>query len=265
MKNNPWLAVILLLYVGYSPCLGDDGSARRYAEFAEVAEYDDTFQSFLLLERKEVQKELGMSTEQTARVTRICHASDQDVPGLLELMAQYRKRQSDSTISTSDQEKPRESFKSDVKNCIDAYQRKELSATLSANQRQRLSELVMQMRGPIVFLEETVSSRLQLSSQQKEEMKATVKDYDGELKWLQGRYGRQQIKGIHKYESLADRQEELQALFVVIRAIERERDANLLVELTAEQATSWATIRGRLFPIAWPPTSVSDFPFGEQK
>jgi hypothetical protein len=63
---------------------------------------------------------------------------------------------------------------------------------------------------------------------------------------------------------LEDRKKEVDALFVVIRAIEKERDADLLVELTPDQVALWSTIQGKLFPIAWPPTSAFDFPFGEQ-
>jgi hypothetical protein len=121
------------------------------------------------------------------------------------------------------------------------------------------------MRGPIALLDDpAILSKLQLSEKQRAEMGETVKHYEAGLKWLRGRYGRQQISGIHKNETQEDRQNELEALFVVIRAIEKERDADLLLEITPEQLALWSTIKGRLFPIAWPPTSVSDFPFGEQ-
>ena len=67
-------------------------------------------------------------------------------------------------------------------------------------------------------------------------------------------------------ETLEDRQKEVEALFVVIHAIEKERDANdLLLELTPDQLASWRKIQGTPFPIAWTPTSAMDFPFEEKK
>ena len=36
---------------------------------------------------------------------------------------------------------------------------------------------------------------------------------------------------------------------------------DLLVGLTPEQLAQWHKIQGKPFPIAWPPTSVSDSPF----
>ena len=262
MKKNFSPTLVLVLCLACSLCLGDDNSARRYAEFTG---HDDLFLMSCLLERKDVQHELKITAEQIAKVKHIWNATDHEIPGLVELVTCYRKRQSDPTLSVSDKEKLREAMNSDVKSCINAYQRKELPAILSANQRQRLTELLIQMRGPIALLDDpAILSKLQLSEKQRAEMGETVKHYEAGLKWLRGRYGRQQISGIHKNETQEDRQKELEALFVVIRAIEKERDADLLLEITPEQLALWSTIKGRLFPIAWPPTSVSDFPFGEQ-
>ena len=264
MIKNLWLTEVLGLLLVGSLCVADDGSARRYAELPAS---DDLSWMFSLLERKDVQDELHTAPGQVARIARICHPPDREVPGLEELVARYKKRQSEPATSPVDREKSRKSFNSDLGRCIAAYQRKELSATLSANQRQRLDELLTQMRGPIAVLDvPAISSKLQLSEKQRTEMADTVKHYEAGLGWLRARYGRQQISGLHKStnETPEDRQKELEALFTVIRAIEKERDANLLMELTPDQLESWSTIQGRLFPIAWPPTSVSDSPFAEQ-
>jgi len=261
MKTNLLFSLLMLAQFAAScPCLGDDGSARRYAEFMG---YDDLFLTFCLLERGDVQHELKMTAKQVAIVKHVPRATAREIPGLMELLAENRKRQSDPTLSASDKEKLAKAATSDMKSHVEAYQRKELSATLSAHQRQRLSELLMQMRGPIAILNDlAISSKLQLSEKQRAELEDTVKHYEVGLGWLRARYGRQQISGLHKNETREDRQKELEALFVVIHAIEKERDADLLVELTPEQLALWSTIQGRLFPIAWPPTSFSDFPFG---
>jgi hypothetical protein len=217
------------------------------------------------LEREDVQRELKMTAEQVAKVKHIWNATEHEIPGLADLVAHYKNRQSDPILSASDKEKLTEAVNSDVKSCIDAYQRKELPAILSVNQRQRLTELLIQMRGPIALLDAPpISSKLQLGEKQRAGLGDTVKHYEKGLGWLRARYGRQQISGLSKNETLEDRKKEVDALFVVIRAIEKERDADLLVELTPDQVALWSTIQGKLFPIAWPPTSAFDFPFGEQ-
>ena len=66
-------------------------------------------------------------------------------------------------------------------------------------------------------------------------------------------------------ETQEDRRKKLESLFVVIRGIERERDADLLVELTPDQLASWRKMQGKPFAIVWPPTSVSDSPCEESK
>jgi hypothetical protein len=266
MKMNLSFSLLLLAQsLVCCLCLGDDGSARRYAN---VMGNDELSFTFSLLERGDVQHELNTAPGQVAKIARICHPPDREVPGLAELVARYKKRRSDPAASPADREKSRKSFNSDLGRCIAAYQRKELSATLSLDQTQRLNELLTQMRGPIAVLDvPAISSKLQLSEKQRAEMADTVKHYEAGLGWLRARYGRQQISGLHKStnETWEDRQKELEALFTVICAIEKERDADLLVELTPDQLASWSTIQGRLFPIAWPPTSVSDSPSGEQK
>ncbi len=256
--------LVLAQLVASCPCLGDDGSARRYAE---LLGNDELFLTFSLLERGDVQHELKMTSQQVAIVKQAYNATAREIPGMTELLANSRKRQLDTTLSASDRVKWGKAVNSDMKNRIEAYQRKELSATLSANHRQRLDELLTQMRGPIAILENpAISSKLPLSERrQRAEMQDTVKHYEAGLGWLRARYGRQQISGLHVNETLEDRQKEVEALFVVIHAIEKERDADLLVGLTPDQLASWRKIQGKPFPISWTPTSVSDFPFEEKK
>ena len=263
MKTNLLHAPMLVLSLGCCLCVGDDGSARRYAQFTD---FGDWCPAFYLLERKDLQEELEMTPEQLAKVEQIRRAPTPDTPHVPELIANYKKRQSDPAFSASEHQEMKESFESVLGICFVAYQRKALSVTLSTNQRQRLGELVIQMRGPIALVNDAaLSSQLGLSDKQTTEMKGTVKYYEADLKRLQGRYGRQHISGRSREdETRKDRQKELEALFTVIRAIEKERDADLLLDLTPEQLESWATIQGAPFSIAWPRTSLLDFPLGEQ-
>jgi hypothetical protein len=260
MKRTHLFSLLVLAQaVASCPCLGDDGSARRYAE---LLGNDELFLTFSLLERGDVQRELKMAAKQVAKVKQSSRATAREIPGLMELLTNYRKRQSDPTLSASDKATLAKAMNSDMKNRIEAYQQKELSVTLFATQKQRLDELLAQMRGPIAILENpAVASRLQLSEKQRAEMQDTIKHYEAGLGWLRARYGRQQISGLHVNETLEARQKEVEALFVVIHAIEKERDADLLVGLTPDQLASWRNIQGSPFPISWPPTVVSDSHF----
>jgi hypothetical protein len=159
MKTNLLFSLsVVAQFVASCPCLGDDGSARRYAEFMGN---DELFLTFCLLERGDVQHELKMTAKQVAIVKHVPCATAREIPGLTELLTKNRKRQSDPTLSASDKEKLAKAVHSDMKSHIEAYQHKELSCTLSANQRQRLDELLMQMRGPIAVLDNpAISSKL---------------------------------------------------------------------------------------------------------
>jgi hypothetical protein len=255
---------VLVLVLGYSLSVADDRSARRYAEFAE---HDDLFRTFSLLERKDVQDELKLAPEQVAKAKHIWRPPEREVPGLPELIARYRTLQADPSLSDADRKKARDKFSADLGSCYAKYQHHELAATLSTVQKQRLDELLLQMRGPIAIVDDSaVSSKLQLSDQQLAEMRDTAKQYAAELGWLQARYGRQQISDRrYKGETREDRQGELAALFTVICAIEKERDASLVITLAPQQFTSWTTMQGKAFPIVWPAATPFDYPFDEKE
>ena len=248
--------LVLAQFVAPCSCLGDDGSARRYAELMRD---DEPSLMFCLLGRPDVQRELKLTAKQITTIKHVCCPEWREVPALMELMAKSRRLESDQTLSAPDRQKLAKAVKAEFKSRIEAYQRQELAATLSANQRQRLDELLTQMVGPMAILENpAISAKLRLSEKQRAAMADTVKYYEAGLGWLRWRYRRQQISGFSKGESKQDREKELDALFVVIRATEKERDGALLVGLEPDQLASWRKIQGKAFPIVWPPTSVSD-------
>jgi hypothetical protein len=261
---------ILGFVIWTSICWADHGSARHYAEDSSC---DDVFRIFSLLERSEVQKDLRLSQEQIRTIKHIWHAQAKDIPGLPEARARHRKAMADSKLSEFDKNKERQASNAEVGRLIEAYQRKELLATLSTAQRKRLSELLIQMRGPIVLMDDAeIKARFRFREKQLIEMQKTVKYFEQDdrasllapspdLSALIRRYGRQQFSARMPHQTEADLEEELKALFIVIRAMERERDASLLMDLTPAQLSLWSEIRGALLPIAWPQTSIKDYPF----
>jgi hypothetical protein len=248
MKPKVLFSLLMLVQlIASCPCVGDDGSARRYAELMRD---DEPSLMFCLLGRPDVQGELKLTAKQITTIKHACGAKAQDIPGLMQLLADLKKRRSDPSLSASDKEKVGKAASAHMKSLCEEYQRRELSATLSANQRQRLDELLTQMVGPMAILENpAISAKLRLSEKQRAAMADTVKYYEAGLGWLRWRYRRQQISGFSKGESKQDREKELDALFVVIRATEKERDAALLVGLEPDQLASWRKIQGKPFPI----------------
>ncbi len=238
MKTNLLFSLLVFAQsVACCLCLGDDGSARRYANFIGN---DELFLTFCLLERSDVQRELKMTAEQIAKMKHASLATSREIPGLTDLFAKSRERQAEPTLSASAKKELGKAASSEMIKLTEAYQREELSATLSASQRQRLGELLIQMQGPVVIVDDAaVRAKLQLGDEDLAPLREAVKDYDADLRWLVGRYGREQISGKrYPEETDEDRQRELEALSTVIRAIARERDAFLVARLTPEQLAS---------------------------
>ncbi len=183
MRPSVLFSLLVLLEVALAcSCRGDDGSARRYGE---LMRHDELLLAFCLVGRPDVQGELKLTAKQVAAIKHACSTKAQDIPGLMELLTNARKLQSDPALSPSDKEELGKAVSTTMRILCEAYQRRELSATLSANQRQRLNELLTQMAGPIAILDNhTISSKLQLSEKQTAEMADTAKHYELGLGWI---------------------------------------------------------------------------------
>src|ERR1700733_3374762 len=151
MKTNSLAVQIVIFFTSYSLGIADDGTARRYADSAE----DNISRTYALLERKDIQEELKLTPDQIEKVKQISYHPDRDVPGLPKLMDDYRNKESAPALSNSDKEKLRESFESDLRKCMEAYLNKALPEVLSASQMQQLAELLIQMQGPLVLMNDT--------------------------------------------------------------------------------------------------------------
>jgi hypothetical protein len=139
MKSSVLLSLLILCEIVASrPCLGDDGSARRYADIKSRDEISLAF--CLLLNQANVQSELKLSAKQLETVK---HASMGAFPGEREFFEDYRKRLDDPTLSAADKKKLEKARSDEWWRRSEAYRRQQLSATLSANQRQRLDELLI--------------------------------------------------------------------------------------------------------------------------
>ena len=147
-----------------------------------------------------------------------------------------------------------------------SYNEQKLRKILSPKQRQRLNQLVFQMEGPIALLYKSETcALLNLKEHQIEKIKKVVEYYAADLHSFYGRYGRQQINARRFDETRENRQQELQALAVVITAIEKDRDGDILLCLTEEQRTKWKIIQGRPLSISWASQLLSEEAFSDEK
>lgn len=261
MKTARFVGPALVLLVG-TTVFGDDGSARRYCDWTHE---DDTPRAFCLLGRKEVQKDLALTMEQVERLKRAWRVPKQDIPGVEEFSATFKKLIADPTLSDYDREKFGMSYTSGVLIFYRAYERQELSQTLSPKQMQRLRELLIQMRGPTILTEDASLARMvHLSDEHVSEMKDTIKSGEATLETFRKRLGREMVAGLSANETIQDREEGINLLCEVVRAVERERDHDLLSSLTPEQRSSWNALGGKPLSIAWPVENLLQDPFGEE-
>src|ERR1700722_11805763 len=103
MRANSLPSLLVLgQFVASCACLGDDGSARRYALLTRHPEPSLTF---CLSGRADVQRELRLTAEQVAAIKHICRAGAKEITGLTELITKARKAQSAPTLAAPDRQR----------------------------------------------------------------------------------------------------------------------------------------------------------------
>lgn len=261
MKTVLLMGHALVLAVGCAVAYGDDGSARRYCDPCT----DDTSRMFFLLGRREVQKDLALTTDQVGRLQRTAQKAPKDIPSFREFAASVKKLMADPMLSAPDRHKLVELYVTASASLISTYQRKELSQTLSAKQMQRLRELLIQMRGPMILIEDSALVRaVHLSDEQLAEMKETIKRDEAPLATFRRRMGRQMIAGLSAGETIQNREKEINLLCGVVRALESQRDYDLFSSLKHEQKSLWTRLSGSPLSIDWPLESPWQDPFHDK-
>lgn len=255
-----FISIVSLATLCGSLALADNVTARRYGEIQD----DPMLRLFSLLERKEVQTDLALSSDQLATIKGLWTAPAHSIPGLERLKADYKTKRSNPQATAIEKQDLKGWFESELSRLTTSYKAKELETALSSNQFARLTALLVQMQGPrVLTTDAALTARLGLSDEQKEKVNKVIAYYEPDLKSVRGRYGRQQISARREDESREDRAKELECLFVVIQSIEKEQDSALLGVMTAEQRAIWQSVMGPPLPIQWPVSSISDYPFEE--
>lgn len=259
MKTIWFVGQVLMVFVGATVAFGDDGSARRYCDWTHE---DDTSRAFSLVGRKEVQKDLALTMEQVGRLKRTWRIAKQDVPGLESLSTSFKKLIADPMLSDHDRGKLGQSYTSGTLIFYRTYERQELSQTLTTRQMQRLRELLIQMRGPMILTEDASLARaVHLSDERINDMKEAIQLDVTTLDGFRKRLRRAMIAGVSANETIQDRDRRVRLLYGVILAVEKSQDEQLLSSLTPEQRGLWTASGGMPLSIDWPLENLLQDPF----
>ena len=138
--------------------------------------------------------------------------------------------------------------------------RPSLANLLDAQQQQRLRQLMLQMKGPVmVALDPELQKQLSLTPEQRKSLTQSIEHYEYFRIPFVRRYGRQLVAGITD-QTIEERKAELDALALEITQIVKERDQDILRILTEEQRQKFLELEGQVLTISWP---EHDLVFGE--
>ena len=138
-----------------------------------------------------------------------------------------------------------------------------LQRTLSSNQLHRLDQLLLQMRGPVIILEDTnLCLRLNFSNEQLEHLAQIDNSYSPALGLLRHRFVGLEMNPVRK-RSASDVNAEMEDLTRVIKEMERDRDFEFFGVWDRLQRKLWGELVGQPLDIEWGPESFSDVPFQE--
>ena len=131
-------------------------------------------------------------------------------------------------------------------------ERPPLSDILTPQQLQRLSQLLLQMKGPVLIaFDSTIQEQLGLTSDQRESISQSMRHYEQFRLPFVLRYGRQMVAGITD-QTVEERKAEVDALALAITQLLKERDHDILHTLTEEQRHKFQELQGASLKITWP-------------
>jgi len=219
-------------------------SARRYVEFPAC---DLTTSKYYLLDRSEVQRELGLTKSQIAALAKAFNSPFTDIPGLGEMIKQYK--------ALSDVEKRQQKSEYLEKRQAGDLQWLEsrLGEILNGQQQDQLDALLLQMKGPkAVVLIPGLNGKLGLTPDQTVEIKNIISQYGDELTPFVQRFGHNMLQYSRRSQTIEESVKEQDAIVVIIKEILKARDEAILSELTKAQCDQWHVMQGRLLPVSWP-------------
>jgi len=266
------LLVGALLLAGCAP-QDVSGTARRSIdrfEIGRLSEVSDTQTElvttrFRLLERAEVCSHLKLSQEQSNAVRRTYVTPWEQIPGMAEFRAQQKTAKQKGDLTEEERKSLNLASSRGIGIIAAQFRAQQIQAILSTQQIDRLEQLMLQARGPLMLVIDTnLATALKLAPQALQRMRDAVKQADEKIIPGLQKFGRGFWAGYSPNETQATRTREMNALIPQLQQMIEERDQRILRILTPEQNDQFKARQGIPLPIQWDPWDFMREPFEEK-
>lgn len=245
-------------------------SARRPIDFFEIGKLSDVTDpqtelvttKFRLLERAEVCSDMGLSQEQSNAVRRVCETTWEQIPGLTEFRAQQKSARQKADLTEEERASLNRASSRGIGRITAQFRTQQIRAILSPQQVERLEQLVLQARGPLMLVIDTnLAAALKIRPEQMQRMRDAVRQADEKMIPALQQFGRGFWAGYSANETADTRTREMNAQIPRLRRIVEERDEALTRVLTPEQQSRLKAQEGKPLPIEWDPWEFMKQPF----
>jgi len=245
-------------------------SARRPIDFFEIGKLSDVTDpqtelvttKFRLLERAEVCSDMGLSQEQSNAVRRVYETPWEQIPGLTEFRAQQKSARQKADLTEEERASLNRASSRGIGRITAEFRTQQIQAHLLPQQVDRLEQLVLQARGPLILVIDTnLTVVLRLSPEQMQRMRDVVRQADEKMIPALQKFGRGFWAGYSANETADTRTREMNALIPRLRRMVEERDEALTRVLTPEQQRRLKAQEGKPLPIEWDPWEFMKQPF----
>jgi len=217
---------------------------------------------YRLLTQGVVQAELKVSAKQAVALEKAWNTPGKETPGLAEFIASHRKNRDRPNLTEQERLALNAEVSRGIARLCDELLQQKLREILEPKQRQRLDELLIQMRGPVlIVVDPRLASRLDIRSDQMTTIKGVVSETDKQFIPSLKKFGRGFISGFGPSESEQDRDREMKELIDRLGRLIKDRDDRILQLLTEEQAQRWKALQGTPIQIRWNPWEFLLEPF----
>jgi hypothetical protein len=215
---------------------------------------------FRLLERPEVRADLGLSNDQMHAIRTAYKTPWKEIPGFGNFIAEQKEKK--AALSEDDRKTANlESSRGISRRTADFHGQK-LSEILTPRQHERLGQLLIQARGPVMIMVQTnLACALAITSEQMTNLTARVHEADRDIIPDLQRFGRGFISGYGPGESEKTREREMKELIHRLLRLISARDNQILESLSDDQRRKWFDLQGKPLHIEWRPLDLMRTPF----
>ncbi|MCK9555925.1 hypothetical protein M0R36_08965 [bacterium] len=271
--NEKRIAIILLAASVLAGCKATTPgpTARLYLDMFEIERYAphaDPQASlmttrFRLLERPEVQADLGLSQDQMHAIRTAYKTPWKEIPGLSDFIAEQKEKK--AGLSEDDRKAANLESSRGISRRTAEFHGQKLNDILTPQQHERLDQLLIQAHGPVLILVQTnLASALAITPEQMKELTAQVHEADREIIPDLQKFGRGFISGYGPGEDEKTREREMKELITRLRRLITVRDNRILELLSDDQRREWPALQGKSLQIDWSPWDLMKTPFEKE-